>query len=115
MNWRRSGKREDYLAGEFSNKDVEATLATMVEDASVDLVQAPINRVVDDGHLVDEIRTTFTHDRSMKWFLPGVPPTHRTVNIDIIVVVQFRSGKIICERIYRDQAPVLRQVGLLSD
>jgi hypothetical protein len=50
----------------------------------------------------------------MDWFLPGVPPTHKPVDIDIIVVVQFRDGKIACERIYWDQATVLRQVGLLG-
>ena len=67
-----------------------------------------------DGQIVDEIRTTFTHDRPMEWFLPGVPPTHRVIEIDIIVVVQFRGDKIACERIYWDQATVLRQVGLLE-
>ena len=66
-----------------------------------------------DGQIVDEIRTTFTHDRPMEWFLPGMPPTHRRVEIDIIAVVQFRGDKIARERIYWDQATVLRQVGLL--
>ncbi len=80
-----------------------------------DLEQTPINRVVGDGQIVDEIRTRFTHDRPMEWFLPGVPPTHKKVDIDIIVVVQFRDGKIACERIYWDQATVLRQVGVLVD
>jgi carboxymethylenebutenolidase len=135
---------DDHLSGEFLTKDVEATLATMTDDAVVDhipvhsggrgkdalrvfyrdnfipswpddLRQTTINRVVGDGQLVDEIRTTFTHDRPMEWFLPGVPPTHRVIDIDIIVVVQFRGGKITCERIYWDQATVLRQVGLLKD
>jgi carboxymethylenebutenolidase len=134
---------EDHLAGEFTTKDVEATLATMVDDASVDHVpvhtggrgkdelrtfyrdifmpswpddlrQSTINRVVGDGQIVDEIRTTFTHDRPMEWFLPGVPPTHKRVEIDIVAVVQFRGDKIACERIYWDQATVLRQVGLLG-
>lgn len=134
---------EDHLAGEFTTKDVEATLATMVDDASVDhvpvhtggrgkdelrafyrdvfipswpddLEQATINRVVGDSQIVDEIRTSFTHDRPMEWFLPGVPPTHRRVRIDIVAVVQFRGDKIACERIYWDQATVLRQVGLLE-
>ena len=134
---------EDHLAGEFLTKDVEATLATMVDDAVVDhipvhsggrdkdalrvfyrdifipswpddLRQTTVNRVVGDGQLVDEIRTTFTHNRPMEWFLPGVPPTHRVIEIDIIVVVQFRGDKIACERIYWDQATVLRQVGLLE-
>jgi carboxymethylenebutenolidase len=133
----------DHLDGEFMTKDVEATLATMVEDASVDhipvhsggkgkdalrvfyrdifipswpddLEQTSINRVVGDDQIVEEIRTKFTHDRPMEWFLPGVPPTNNVVDIDIIVVVQFRDNKIACERIYWDQATVLRQVGLLS-
>jgi carboxymethylenebutenolidase len=134
---------EEHLRGEFETKDAEATLATMTDDASVDhvpvhsggkgksalrafyrdvfipswpddLVQTPTNRVVGDHQLVDEIRTRFTHDRPMEWFLPGIPPTRKAVDIDIIVVVQFRDDKICCERIYWDQATVLRQVGLLS-
>lgn len=133
---------EEHLAGEFTTKDVEATLATMVDDATVDhipvhsggrgkaelrafyrdvfipswpddLRQTLINRVVGDGQIVDEIRTTFTHDRPMEWFLPGVPPTHRRVEVDIVAVVQFRGDRIACERIYWDQASVLRQLGLL--
>jgi carboxymethylenebutenolidase len=135
---------DEHLAGEFTTKDVEATLATMVDDASVDhipvhtggrgkdvlrtfyrdvfipswpddLESTSINRVVGEGQIVEELRTRFTHDRPMEWFLPGVPPTHKVVDIDIIVVVQFREGKISCERIYWDQATVLRQVGLLKD
>jgi carboxymethylenebutenolidase len=133
---------EEHLAGEFTTKDVEATLATMVDDASVDhipvhsggsgkdalrvfyrdvfipswpddLEQTTINRVVGDAQIVDEIRTSFTHDRPMEWFLPGVPPTHRRIEIDIVAVVQFRGDKIARERIYWDQASVLRQAGLL--
>jgi carboxymethylenebutenolidase len=134
---------DDHLAGEFVTKDVEATLATMTDDAHVDhipvhtggkgkdalrafyrdvfipswpddLQQTSINRVGGDGQIVDEIRTLFTHNRRMDWFLPEIPPTHRVVDIDMIVVVQFREGKIASERIYWDQATVLRQVGLLQ-
>ena len=32
-----------------------------------------------------------------------------------MIVVQFRDGKLACERIYWDQAAVLRQVGLLKE
>ena len=74
-----------------------------------------INRVVGDRQIVDEIRTAFTHDRPMEWFLPGVPPTNRRVEIDIVAVVQFRDERIARERIYWDHATVLRQVGLLDD
>jgi carboxymethylenebutenolidase len=51
----------------------------------------------------------------MEWFLPQVPPTNRKVDIDLVVVVQFRGDKLASERIYWDQATVMRQVGLLAD
>ena len=70
--------------------------------------------MVGDGQIVDEIRTIFTHDRLMDWFLPGVPATHKLIDVDMIVVVQFRDGKIASERIYWDQATVLRQAGLIA-
>jgi carboxymethylenebutenolidase len=133
----------EHIAGEFVTKDVEATLATMVEDASVnhvpvqtggrgkaalrtfyrdifipswpdDLKMTSTNRVVGDSQLVEELRLTFTHNRRMDWFLPGIAPTNRKVDIELIVVVQFRGDKLACERIYWDQATVLRQVGLAS-
>jgi carboxymethylenebutenolidase len=132
-----------HLKGEFDTKDVEATLATMVDDASVDhvpvhtggsgkvalrrfysedfipclpddLTMTPVNRIVGKGQIVDELQLSFTHDKVMPWFLPGVAPTNRKVAIDMVVVVQFRGDKLRSERIYWDQATVLRQVGLLG-
>jgi carboxymethylenebutenolidase len=132
----------EHIAGEFITKDVEATLATMVDDAYVnhvpvntggrgkdqlrafyrevfipswpdDLKMTTTNRVVGDSQLVEELHMRFTHTRQMDWFLPNVPPTNRVVEVDLVVVVQFRGDKLACERIYWDQATVLRQVGLL--
>ncbi len=133
----------EHLRGEFEIKDVEATLATMVDDAYVnhmpvntggrgkdalrafyrddfipswpdDLQMTPVNRVVGQGQIVDELRLTFTHDRPMPWLLPGVPPTGKPIAMDVVVVVQFRGDKLACERIYWDHAAVLRQAGLLG-
>ena len=133
----------DHLAGEFTNKDVEATLSTMIESASVnhvpvntggkgkdelrafyrdvfipswpdDLVMTPLNRVVGESQLVDELHLSFSHSRRMDWFLPGVAPTNRKVEIDMVVVVIFQGDKLAEERIYWDQATVLRQVGLAT-
>ena len=133
----------EHLKGEFETKDVEATLETMVEDAYVnhmpvntggrgkealrafyrddfipswpdDLQMTPVNRVVGEGQLVDELHLTFTHSKPMPWFLPHIPPTHKKVAVDIVVVVQFRGDKLACERIYWDHAAVLRHVGLLQ-
>jgi carboxymethylenebutenolidase len=132
----------EHLDGEFGTKDVEATLATMVDDAYInhmpvntggqgkqelrafyrdvfipswpdDLQMQPVNRVVGDNQIVDELHVTFTHTRQMDWFLPGVSPTNQKVEVDFVVVVQFRDDLIACERIYWDHATVLRQVHLL--
>jgi carboxymethylenebutenolidase len=131
-----------HIDGEFVSKDVEATLATMVDDASVnhvpvgtggrgkeqlrafyrdvfipswpdDLDMKLTNRVLGDSQLVEELHLRFTHKKQMDWFLPGVPQTGRVVDIDLVVVVQFQGDKLACERIYWDHATVLRQVGLL--
>jgi carboxymethylenebutenolidase len=132
----------EHLDGEFGTKDVDATLATMVDDAYInhmpvstgghgkqelrafyrdvfitswpdDLQMQPVNRVVGDNQIVDELHASFTHTRQMDWFLPGVSPTNRKVEVDFVVVVQFRDDLIACERIYWDHATVLRQVHLL--
>jgi carboxymethylenebutenolidase len=133
----------DHLKGEFESKDVEATLATMVDDAFVNhmpvntggrgkdalrrfyrddfipswpenLEMMAINRVIGEGQLVDELRLSFTHTKPMPWFLPNIAPTQRKIVVDVVVVAQFRGDKLACERIYWDHASVLRQVGLLN-
>jgi carboxymethylenebutenolidase len=133
----------DHLKGKFETRDVEATLATMVDDAYVnhmpvntggrgkealrafyrdefipswpeDTQITPVNRVVGAGQLVDELHAEFTHSRPMPWFLPNVPPTHKRISVDFVVVVEFRGDKLACERIYWDHAGVLQQVGLLK-
>src|SRR5215831_12891576 len=124
---------EEHLRGEFVTKDVEATLATMVEDAYVNhmpvntggrgkaelrrfyredfipswpdnVEQRAVNRVVGAGQLVDELHVAFTHSRPMPWLLPGVAPTNKRIEIDFVVVVQFMGDKLACERIYWDHA-----------
>ena len=131
-----------HLDGEFGIKDVEATLATMVDDAYVnhmpvstggrgkdqlrvfyrdvfipswpdDLKMTATNRIVGENQLVDELHIEFTHTKQMDWFLPQVPPTNRHLAFDLVVVVEFAGDKLKTERIYWDHASVLRQAGLL--
>ena len=49
--------------------------------------------------------------------LLNVPPTHRRVDLAHVVVVEFRGDKVLvlADRVYWDQATVLRQVGLLKE
>jgi carboxymethylenebutenolidase len=135
---------EEHTAHEFVTHDTEATLATMVDDAYVNHVPvltggrgkaalrafysqhfipsmppdtklSPISRTVGDDQLVDEMIFSFTHTQEIPWMLPGVPPTHRRVEVPLVAIVRFRDGKLAHEHIYWDQASVLKQIGLLTD
>ncbi len=135
---------EEHTAHEFSTRNTESTLATMVEDAYVnhipvmtggygkdalrafysrdfipsmppDTTLTPISRTVGEDQLVDEMIFSFTHTQEMPWMLPGITPTHRKVEVPLVAIVKFRDGKLAHEHIYWDQASVLKQIGLLSD
>ena len=56
----------------------------------------------------------FTHDMLMDWILPGVPPTHKHVEVPLVVICDIRGDKLYYEHIYWDQASVLVQIGLLK-
>ena len=135
---------EEHTAHEFSTRDIEGTLDTMVDDAyvnhvpvmtggygkpelrrfySMDFIPSmppdtrltPVSRTVGEDQLVDEIIFSFTHTQEMPWMLPGVAPTNRHVDVLLVVIVKFREGKLAHEHIYWDQASVLKQIGLLTD
>jgi carboxymethylenebutenolidase len=135
---------EEHTAHEFSTRDTEATLATMVEDAYVNHVPiltggrgkaelrrfystdfipcmppdtklTPVSRTVGQDQLVDEMIFSFTHTIEMPWMLPGVAPTNKRVEVPLVAIVRFRDGKLAHEHIYWDQASVLKQIGLLTD
>jgi carboxymethylenebutenolidase len=135
---------EEHTRHEFTARDTEATLATMVDDAYVnhipvltgghgkaalrdfysqqfipamppDTILTPISRTVGEDSLVDEMIFSFTHTLEMPWMLPGVAPTNRRVEVPLVAIVRFRDGKLAQEHIYWDQASVLKQIGLLTD
>ncbi|MGH9031523.1 MAG: nuclear transport factor 2 family protein [Acidimicrobiia bacterium] len=80
------------------------------DDAEV----VPISRTVDDERVVDEILVRFTHSRVMPFWLPGVAPTGRRVELPHVVVVGFDGGEVAYEHVYWDQASLLVQIGLLD-
>jgi carboxymethylenebutenolidase len=128
---------------EFATKDAAATVATMSPKNSVNHVPVMtggrghdemiefygqhfipkmptdtslrlLARTVGKDRLIDEFVFSFTHDIVMDWMLPGVPPTHRKVEVPMVVSVQFEGDQIASERIYWDQASVLVQIGMLD-
>lgn len=134
---------ERHMAAEFEEKSTNATMATMTPDPFVNHVPVmtggvgssevrhfyntyfipghpsdtevvSIARTVGEDRVVDELIHKFTHTIEMPWILPGVPPTGKRVEVAVIVVVQFKDGRIAGERIYWDQASVLAQIGLID-
>jgi carboxymethylenebutenolidase len=123
---------------EFKTRDIEATMATMGAAPHVthvpvmtggnghdavrrfyqswfighwpeDLEITQVARTVGEDRVVDEVILSFTHDCEMPAILPGIKPTGRKVTIPFVVVVGFKDGKVEFERIYWDQASVLRR------
>ena len=134
---------EEHVRYEFSTRNTEDTLATMVEDAYVnhiavltggagrdelrefysrrfipqmppDTEMTPVSRTIGEDQIVDEMIFKFTHTIPMDWMLPGIGPTGKRVEVPLVAIVRFRDGKLAHEHIYWDQASVLVQIGLLD-
>jgi carboxymethylenebutenolidase len=135
---------EEHTKHEFQTQNLDSTLATMAEEGYVnhipvmtgaagkaelrefygrqfipcmppDTAMTPVSRTVGENQLVDEMIFSFTHTQEMPWMLPGVAPTNRRVEVPLVAIVGFREGKVAFERVYWDQASVLKQIGLLGE
>jgi carboxymethylenebutenolidase len=132
-----------HVKHEFVDHDVNATMQTMVQEPYLlhvptltggtgssdvrrfyerhfvgkwptDTTVSQISRTEGENQVVDELILRFTHDVSLAFMLPGVPPTGKYVELPVVVVMKFENGKIAHEHIYWDQASLLVQVGLLD-
>lgn len=73
-----------------------------------------LSRTTGADRVVDELYVSFEHTQEIPWMLPGVPPTHRRVEIILVSIVSMRAGRLYSEHTYWDQASVLVQIGLLD-
>ncbi|MGI0086976.1 MAG: ester cyclase [Nitrosotalea sp.] len=134
---------DKHIKHEFEDKDVEATMTTMVDEPYVhnvptltggvgydgvynfytkhfvgkmpkDTEVIPISRTVGKDQVVDELILKFTHDIPIDYMLPRIAPTGRSVELAHVVVMKFKGNKIAHEHIYWDQASLLAQIGLLD-
>jgi carboxymethylenebutenolidase len=134
---------ERHLAGEFTAKDVDATMATMVPEPYVnhvptltggvgyaelrhfysahfiprlpaDVKVIPVTRTIGTNRVIDEFVVCFTHDREVDFMAPGVAATGRYVEVPHVAVVEFRGSKIAHEHIHWDHASFLKQLGVLD-
>ena len=106
---------EEHVRYEFSTRNTEDTIATMVEDAYVnhipvltggsgreelrefyskrfipqmppDTEMTPVSRTIGEDQIVDEMVFKFTHTIPMDWILPGISPTGKRVEVHPEVV-----------------------------
>lgn len=132
-----------HVAHEFVDKDVDATMQTMVPEPYLlhlptlaggegrtavrrfyeqvfvgkwpaDTKVMRVSRTVGTDQVVDELLIGFTHDVPLEFLLPRVPPTGKQVELPFVVVMRFEDGKIAHEHIYWDQGSLLVQVGLID-
>jgi carboxymethylenebutenolidase len=133
-----------HIKAEFVDRDVAETMATMTPEPHLthvptltggtgrseverfyrehfvghwpdDVQVKSVSRTVGQNQVVDELIVSFTHDREMRVYLPGVVPTGRKVVLPHVVVMGFdEGGRVAHEHIYWDQASLLVQVGLLD-
>jgi carboxymethylenebutenolidase len=134
---------DEHVRYEFVDRDVNSTMNTMVKQPIVhhvpiltggvgyrnvynfykrdfighmpdDTQIKQISRTIGKDQVVDELILSFTHDREVKFMLPGVPPSGKYVELPHVVVMKFKGKKIVHEHIYWDQASVLAQIGILE-
>jgi carboxymethylenebutenolidase len=134
---------DQHVALEFQSKDAAATMETMVDHPTVihvpvltggrsadqlhgfyrdsfipawpdDTEVEQVSRTVGTERVVDELIMRFTHTVEMPFWLPGIPPTGRKVELPVVVVMAFEGDKVASEHIYWDQASLLAQIGVLG-
>jgi carboxymethylenebutenolidase len=134
---------DEHIKCEFEKHDVKATMKTMVREPYVhhipvltggigynevyyfykndfvgkmpdDTKIEHLSRTIGKDQVVDELILSFTHDKEIKFMLPGIPPTGKYVELPHVVIMKFNGNKIEHEHIYWDQASLLAQIGLLD-
>jgi carboxymethylenebutenolidase len=134
---------QQHAHAEFVLKDADAALGTMTKNPYVFLVASGVGRIgraavhefyankflpkippdleltslsqtFGADRIVEEMVMRFTHTIEMDWILPGVRPTHRSVEFALAGIIRFEAGKIASEHLYWDQATLLSQIGVLD-
>lgn len=133
----------EHIRHEFETRDVDATMATMIDDPYVNHVATLAGGVGHDMlkrfytyHFVDqnskdrssvtvshtlgpdrvvlELVVRFKHDQVLDRYFPGIPPTGQEVELATVLIVKFRGDKVCHEHIYWDQGSALKQISVLD-
>lgn len=135
---------DEHCKFEFAERDVEKTMATMVDQPYVnhiptltggigkdrltsfythhfvfsnppDTALSLVSRTVGIDRVIDEFVFSLTHTKMVPWLLPGIPPTGKKLEIPFTSVVALRGDRLCHEHISWDQATALQQLGVLPE
>ncbi|KAK0736306.1 hypothetical protein B0T21DRAFT_288399 [Apiosordaria backusii] len=135
---------DEHTRFEFEDRSVEETMKTMVDEPYVNHVPTLtggigradltrfyrdhfifsnpddaklelVSRTVGIDRVVDEFLFECTHNTTIDWLIPGIPPTGRKLSVPMTSIVNIRGDRLYHEHIAWDQGTVLRQLGLLPE
>ncbi|EON97263.1 putative lea domain protein [Phaeoacremonium minimum UCRPA7] len=135
---------DEHTYYEFSDRSVEHTMSTMVQEPyvnhtpvltggvgrgaltnfyrsnfifnnSADTTLELVSRSIAIDRIIDEFILKCTHDLEIDWLIPGIPPTGLKLEVPFTAVVNIRGDRLYHEHISWDQGTVLRQLGLLPE
>lgn len=133
----------EHIRHEFETRDVNATMATMidapyvnhvatlaggvghdmlkrfykyhfVEQNSQDRSSVTVSHTLGPDRVVLELVVRFRHDQVLDRYFPGIPPTDEVIELATVLIVKFRGDKVCHEHIYWDQGSALKQIGVLD-
>ena len=132
-----------HIHHEFETRDVDATMATMIDEPYVNHVptlaggvghdmlkrfyahhfvhqnsqersSTLVSQTLGPDRVVLETVVRFRHDQVLDRYFPGIEPTGRMVEIPTLLFVKFRGDMVCHEHIYWDQGSALMQIGVLD-
>ncbi|KAG7450929.1 uncharacterized protein BT62DRAFT_928212 [Guyanagaster necrorhizus] len=133
---------DEHVYFEFEIRSVSQTMGTMVQEPYVNHVPTmtggigrqnltafyrdhfifanpadtdleTVSRTVGPDRIVEEFIFKCTHDKTIDWLLPAVPPTGKKLEIPMLGVVNVRGDRLYHEHIWWDQGTALLQAGLI--
>ncbi|RDW91815.1 carboxymethylenebutenolidase [Coleophoma crateriformis] len=135
---------EEHTYFEFEDRSVPKTMSTMVQEPYVnhiptitggigrsrltnfytnhfiysnpkDTETELVSRTIGIDRVCDEFIFRCTHDSTIDWLIPGIPPTGKKLRVPCTSVVNIRGDRLYHEHISWDQGTVLCQLGLMPE
>jgi steroid delta-isomerase-like uncharacterized protein len=82
--------------------------------ASSDMKKDVTNQIASDDRVVSEFTLKGTHDGSLRTQTGEIPPTGRSIELEVVEVVGIRDGKVASITNYSDTSTLMRQLDRLE-